>query len=172
MVLAVLFPGSIHFYPIWKGTVSDAISVPFTTVEDALHTEIIHPKRLIPGRPYRLRIETSNAQPFTSPQKFELQLWEDDPHIFLEDINTSPVVIAHVFPPGDVVTLTDILHFSMENIDRPYDSAIFNVRLASIDGTFTTAIDIPIDFYSVPISALIALAIPVLVFLVKALFRM
>jgi len=82
LILGAIFPGAVHFYPVWKSIVSDQPIAPLGVVEDSLHTEIIHPKRLIPGRSYRLRVEISPAKPITSPQSVELKIWEDDPHIF------------------------------------------------------------------------------------------
>jgi len=167
LILGAVFPGAIYFYPVWKATVSDSTSAPFAVVEDTLHTEVIHPNRLIPDRSYRMRVEISNNRPFTSSQEVELQIWEEDPHIFFEDIDTSPILITHTFHADDIGMFVDVLDFSMGNIERPYESTRFNVRLASLDGNFVTGINIPIDFYSVPVVALIVIAIPLLVALVK-----
>jgi len=172
LILGALFPGAVYFYPFWKATISDHISMPFAIVEDVLRTEVIHPDRLIPGRSYRLRVEISNTRSSASPQKFELQLWEEDPHIFFEDTDISPIMITHAFQANDVGTFVDILDFSMGNVERPYKSTRFNMRMASVDGTFTTGVNIPIDFYSIPIVALVAITTSILAFLTKILISL
>jgi|GEM_PF-3840542 hypothetical protein len=171
MVLGAVFPGAIYFYPFWKATVPDVTWQPFLSVQNQLHTEVTYPNRLIPGRSYRMKIEISNTKLYTTPQTVELRVTKSDSHVFFESVNTNPVVITHTFPISDTTTFVDVLPFSLGDIAQPYPFSGFIIELNSIDGKYSSNLDVPIDFFSIPVFSMVAILLPLLALMFKLIFR-
>lgn len=168
--LGLIFPAAIHIYPIWKSSPRDSTTSPFPLEGLSIQTKITHPARLLPGRNYRLRVEVSNNVEFTQPQNVRMELWEEDANIYFTDTTTTPLVIQHTFPAGNTITFTDVVEFRLDEIEEAYDHTTFLISSTSTaDPTLITGFEIPIDFFSVPVIALLVVVLPFIGFLLKRL---
>lgn len=171
LLLGLIFPAAIYIYPVWKSVPSDIAVDPFPLDGLAIRTTVAHPARLLPGRTYRLRVEASNEVKFSQPVTVTIGLSENDPYIFFENNSSTPLIIQHTFQENETIMFTDIVEFGMDNIPKPYRSTTFQISISyRPDETLISGFDIPIDYYSIPVMALLVMIVPVVGFLIKKLF--
>lgn len=156
----LVFPTSIYLYPFWQSKIDYVEFDPFKNEIPGLVVNISAPNWLLPDaeKTYTLTVQITN----TTKEELtaDLKINKDRPYLEFNNIEALPIRSDLKIPPGETIVRT--YNFKVHESSKPKEPVSISFELEQDQKVLSRAIIIPVNYFLIPVIAVIGVTIPIL----------